>query len=106
MGPGRMLPLGWENLGRFLGKGQGPRGTWVEGQPVCLPWFPSASHYPLDIRPVGHTEKGLHSLLLGNKPPERVLCPCPVGSQHLHTHCSSDFHPDQLPTAPRAQLLL
>lgn len=61
VGPGRMLPLGWENLGRFLGKGQGPESRWWGS--LCVPTLvPSASHYPLDIRPVRPHRKVCTSL--------------------------------------------
>lgn len=62
------------------------------GQPVCAYPGSLSLSLPLGHPPCEATQKGLHKpSLLGNKPPERVLCPCPVGSQHLHTHCSSDF---------------
>lgn len=35
VGPGTMLRLGWENLGRFLGKGQGPESRWWGS--LCVP---------------------------------------------------------------------
>ena len=73
VGPGTMLPLGWENLGRFLGTR--PREPMV-GQPVCA--YPGSLSLSLSLGhpPCEATQKGLHKpSLLGNKPPEVVLCP-------------------------------
>lgn len=77
------------------------------GQPVCAYPGSLSFSFPLGHPPCEATQEGLHKpSLLGNKPPEGVLCPRPVSSQHLHTHYSSDFTQTSYQLLPWPQLLL